>query len=433
MVDLSASLSKFLPRKPAFLNAGGKGGPRRLLVIASTGVSMMALVVVLSLQSQKDSLDSSVTKPPAINPNPGGLQSDPAQEKLRTVTQREQAKKAEEIGYSFTPVMAGSQRTKPLITPEFPEVQEPPKPLVGTPVIAPVTPPKRVVSLNPAVESDAPSQAMIHKVAQRSQEEDKAYQMAIAQMLSSWEGRPPRTDIILPPEDKIISKSGDEPRASQAEPASGLAARSKANRSPAILDQRARETVLIPAGRMIYAHTVTAADSDSNGPIILQADSGPLAGDRMIGSFSKSKSTRLIVLVQKIEHNGQELTADGLVVAPDTMETTVASDVDQHYMERVIIPGAAAFVEGVGQAIAMSNTTSQVSPLGGVTAFTKLNFQQQLGVGAGAVASRLGSILTQQMPTGPTVQLGANLPVGVMFISPVKMKTAADQASSFAQ
>ncbi|WP_051956155.1 DotG/IcmE/VirB10 family protein [Beijerinckia mobilis] len=433
MVDFSASLSKFLPHKPAFFNAGGKGGPRRLLVIAGTGVSMIALVSVLSMQGQKDPLISKVTKPPAINPNPGGLQSDPAQEKLRMVTASEQAKKASEVGYSFTPVMAGSQRTKPLIMPEFLEAPEPPKPFVGTPTIAPVPPPKRVASLNPAVESEAPPQAMIHKVAQRSQEEDKAYQMAIAQMLRSWEGRPPRTDIVLPPEDKVVGKSEAEPRGSRAEPASGLAARSKTNRSSAILEQKAKETVLIPAGRMIYAHTVTAADSDSNGPIVLQADSGPLAGDRMIGSFSKSKSTRLVIQVQRIEHNGQELKADGLVVAPDTMETTVASDIDQHYMERVILPGAAAFVEGVGQAIAMSNTTSQVSPLGGVTAFTKLNFQQQLGVGAGAAANRLGSTLTQQMPTGPTVKLGANLPIGVMFVSPVKMKTVTDQASSFAQ
>ena len=46
--------------------------------------------------------------------------------------------------------------------------------------------------------------------------------------------------------------------------------------------------VLVPAGRGIYAHTVVAVDSDTNGPIVLEADTGPISGDRMIGTFSKS-------------------------------------------------------------------------------------------------------------------------------------------------
>ncbi|MFX7820706.1 hypothetical protein ABTK26_20535, partial [Acinetobacter baumannii] len=87
-------------------------------------------------------------------------------------------------------------------------------------------------------------------------------------------------------------------------------------------------------------------------------------------------------------HRGEEINADGVVIAPETMEASVASDVDQHYLTRVILPAAAAFVQGLGQAIATtSNTTAVLSPFGGATTSTNLNFHQQLGVAAGTAAA----------------------------------------------
>ena len=77
------------------------------------------------------------------------------------------------------------------------------------------------------------------------------------------------------------------------------------------------EKVLIPAGRGVYAHTIVAVDFDTNGPIVLEADTGPVAGDRMIGTFSKSGNDRLIVRVETVEHRGKPLEANGILVAPD--------------------------------------------------------------------------------------------------------------------
>jgi len=52
----------------------------------------------------------------------------------------------------------------------------------------------------------------------------------------------------------------------------------------------------------------------------------------------------------------------GLAIAPDSMETAIASSIDEHYIERFALPAAAAFVSGLGQAIALSNSTTQLSP-----------------------------------------------------------------------
>jgi intracellular multiplication protein IcmE len=185
--------------------------------------------------------------------------------------------------------------------------------------------------------------------------------------------------------------------------------------------------LLMPAGRGVFAHTVLAVSSDSDGPVVLQADSGPLAGDRMIGTFGKATSNgagsadRLVVRVNTIEHRGQTIGVDAIVTAPETMETTVASSVDEHYMARFALPAAAAFVEGLGQALATtSNTVGVLSPLGGISYATQLKLPQQLGVGAGVAAQQLGNTLAQQAPRGPTVHLDANVSVGVMFLAPVR-------------
>jgi intracellular multiplication protein IcmE len=102
------------------------------------------------------------------------------------------------------------------------------------------------------------------------------------------------------------------------------------------------------------------------------------------------------------------------------MEAGVASDVDQHYLARFILPAAAAFVQGLGQAIATtSNTAAVLSPFGGAAYTTHLNLNQQLGVAAGAAAGQIGAVLNQAAPKGPTVSLEANVSVGVMFLSNV--------------
>ena len=180
----------------------------------------------------------------------------------------------------------------------------------------------------------------------------------------------------------------------------------------------ARQRVLVPAGRGIYAHTILAANSDQQSPVVLQADSGPLSGDRMIGTFSRERD-RLVIRVSKVIHNGQEIGTDGVVVAPGTMEVGVASSVDQNYLSRFLLPAAAAFVQGLGQAISQSNSTSVIGPLGSVGVQNRLNFDQQLGIGAGVAGAQVGSALQQSAPRGPTVILDVGSSVGVMFLTNV--------------
>jgi intracellular multiplication protein IcmE len=391
--------------KIGFFNSAGRAGPQRLVIIVGVGLGMIAVVVGASLIRDKTNIESRVAKMKPGNLLPGGLHSTPAQDAVLIEHAQREAAKAAAKNEGYTPPMAGSI---PLVTPETHEVGLEPAPKQVASLDVHMVPAPAPVRVAPERRADPPP--VIEKISSNPSEYDPEPTLAGNDLFRDWDIRAPRTDIVLPPA-AIRGAAGGVP--GEAETARPLAP------TPVVATVTARN-VLVPAGRGVYAHTIVSVNSDTGGPIILEADTGPLAGDRLLGTFAKTEGSRLIVRVSKIEHRGASLEATGIVVAPESMETSVASAIDEHYAERFIIPGAAAFISGVGQALAFSNATTTVSPFGGTsTSFGHLNFNQQLGVGAGAAAGNVGSTLEKSIPKGPTIALGANVAVGVMFLSDV--------------
>jgi intracellular multiplication protein IcmE len=262
----------------------------------------------------------------------------------------------------------------------------------------------------------APLPHAITVAAQQQNDQQQQFNGAVKDLFSQWDGRVPRTEMVLPPTDAAAGRDGNDPPAPD-DTVGG--ARTRRSVQPSLQPAADTDRVLMPAGRGLYAHPVLALSSDQASPAVFEADSGPIAGDRMIGSFSR-QNDRLIVRINSVIHNGEQISTEGVVISPETMEASVASGVDQHYLTRFILPAAAAFVQGLGQAIATtSNTTAVLSPFGGAATTTNLNIDQQLGVAAGAAAANIGSTLNQAAPKGPTITLDANVAVGVMFLSKV--------------
>ena len=80
-------------------------------------------------------------------------------------------------------------------------------------------------------------------------------------------------------------------------------------------------------------------------------------------------------------------------------------------------------MSGLGQAVALGNSTSTVSPFGGTTqTFGPLTFKQEALVAGGAAATAVSTALNAETPKGPTVHLAANVSVGVMFLSNLSVK-----------
>ena len=423
-----AWLSRIKPSRPtlrsgSLLNRSGNAGPRRLLIIIVSGLAVIVLIVLVTITGQYAPRASRDARMAAVDPLPGGLHSTPEQDALAQVANDDEAGKALRRGTSFTPPMAPSVPAVP--PPPKVEQAEPPPPGTRPAAHAPsgTPPPGRAVvpatMAAPAVlpAPSAPPKA-IPVAAVVDPRAGEIYNKQINDLFAQWGGRAPRTDVVLPPAEQNGADPAD-PVASRAGPGSGRTARDAASALPVSTHPVDAGQILIPAGRGVFAHPILALSSDQSSPVVLQADSGPIAGDRMIGSFAK-QADRLVLHVSTVLHNGESIGVDGVVMAPDTMEASVASDVDQHYAERFILPAAAAFVAGLGQALATtSNTTAVLSPFGGATTTTHLNIDQQLGVAAGVAAAQIASTLNQAAPKGPTITLDANVAVGVVFLSNV--------------
>ena len=340
-----------------------------------------------------------------------------------------QASRAMQKGVSYTPAMAPSQPAQPLPPAVEPLPAPTPAPVPPAPhfvgrslprVVAPVVaqgfPPPAQATLDTAPEPQLRPTPIAATPAE-TQAQQQSYSNQINNLFSQWGGRMPRTDVVLP----AAQADGDDPDSTGASSSTGLGTRARGSTAATPVVSRGEDPgrVLVPAGRGVYAHPVLALNSDETSPAVFQADSGPLAGDRMIGTFAK-QSNRLVIHISSVIHQGQQITCDGVVIAPDTMEAAVASGVDEHYVSRFVLPAAAAFVAGLGQAIEQtSNSVAVLSPFGGATTTNHLNIQQQLGVAAGAASAQVGSVLNQEAPKGPTITLEPNVAVGIMFLSNV--------------
>jgi intracellular multiplication protein IcmE len=396
-----------------------------LVILTAAALAVLALVVVVAATGRHAPANSRDARMKHVDPLPGGLNSTPEQDALARTADNARAQSSLEKGVSFTPPMAPSV---PVLPPPSQVEQAAPSDTArhqpafagrpapaSRPVPLPVTFPAALKPEPPTAELAQP----IRLAAAGDPKAEEAYSKQIGDLFSQWGGRAPRTDVVLPPsEEDGAGSSGDggEGRAT-----AGAASRTAQPPVPTASHAADPAEILVPAGRGVYAHPILAVNSDASSPVVMQADSGPIAGDRMIGTFAK-QADRLVIRINTVIHQGQSIGADGVVVAPETMEAGVASDVDQHYLARFILPAAAAFVQGLGQAIATtSNTAAVLSPFGGAAYSTHLNLNQQLGVAAGAAAGQVGAVLNQAAPKGPTISLEANVSVGVMFLSNVTL------------
>ena len=421
---------RFPRRSAGVFNASGSAGPRRPVMMILGLLGVVAVIAAIAMGGRHAPVLSQDARLKNVNPLPGGLNSTPEQDKLSLRANDTQAQAALRKGASYTPPMAPSQAVLP--SPPHVESAAPQKAaeqhgpiFVGRPPHPPVAATQLQTAFTPLVAepadppADPPRPAAIPvAVTTVDPKAEAVYSKQIDDMFSQWGGRAPRTDVVIVPAERSGTLSGADP--AQAGASGGSASRDTA--SPVPVSARAADEaaqVLIPAGRGVYAHPILAVNSDASSPVVLQADSGPIAGDRMIGTFAK-QADRLVIHVNSVIHNGENVSADGVVIAPDTMEAAVASNVDQHYISRFILPAAAAFVAGLGQALEQtSNTAAVLSPFGGVSTSTNLDIQQQLGVAAGAAAAQVGNTLNQAAPKGPTVSLEPNVAIGVMFLSNV--------------
>jgi len=189
--------------------------------------------------------------------------------------------------------------------------------------------------------------------------------------------------------------------------------------------------LLMPAGEVVYAQILTEANTDSPGPVLGEIMSGPLKGYRILGTF-EAQEELLTLNFDTVVIDGKSISIDAVALDPDTTLTGLASDVDHHYLRKIILPAAAAFVQGMSNALAESGRTSiTISGQTGTTTTEDVgdtSDKQQVATGFEEAAGKIQETLDDMASkTKTTIKLKAGTPFGLLFVEPV-MKESSDSA-----
>lgn len=185
-------------------------------------------------------------------------------------------------------------------------------------------------------------------------------------------------------------------------------------------DEEVVGEVLLPAGEIAYAQLLTEANTDSPGPVLAEIMSGPLKGSRILGTFEE-QSELLTLNFDTIVYEEQSLSVDAVALDPDTTLAGMATEVDHRYFKRIILPAAAAFVEGAANAIAESGRTT-ITIEGETVAESEeeADSEQEIASGVEEAGQELREILDEMDDDVEVlVRIEAGTPIGVLFLESV--------------
>ena len=179
-------------------------------------------------------------------------------------------------------------------------------------------------------------------------------------------------------------------------------------------------TQLLSAGTVEYGQMLLEANSDIPGPVLAQIVTGPFSGGRVLGSFDR-EDRYLVIKFNTVVYEGVSYNIDAIAVDPDTTLTGMATDVDRRLFERIILPAAARFIEGLGEAVADSgDTTVVVSGETVVQDENDLDVREEVYSGVEEAARELGEFLEEEGRTREIlVRVRAGTPLGILFLQPV--------------
>lgn len=183
--------------------------------------------------------------------------------------------------------------------------------------------------------------------------------------------------------------------------------------------QKKTARVVVPAGDILYGAMITEANSDVPGPILAQVLSGPLKGGRLIGAFRVSDDY-LVLEFRTLSFNGRSYSIQAIALDPNTTLGGMATEVDQRYFSRLVLPAAASFISRFGDVISQPEQTTTVSNGTVVVSQGKQSTRDALYAGAGDAASQLSDFVNDEANRiKPLVRVASNTPIGIFFITPV--------------
>ncbi|PHM67996.1 conjugal transfer protein TraO [Xenorhabdus sp. KJ12.1] len=167
----------------------------------------------------------------------------------------------------------------------------------------------------------------------------------------------------------------------------------------------------------------TKVDSDNqNMKMVARIASGKLRGAKLFSEQLALAGNGIQVKFTEMQWNGQHYQIEAYAVEPGTKEFAIASDVNNRWLTRIVLPALAFGIGQTGSLYKDSNSSMIVTPNG--TAFRsqgRPNSEAIAGTIAGGIGEQAGRVLSQEFSKLPVKQVtvDAQKVIGIQFIKPV--------------
>lgn len=183
-------------------------------------------------------------------------------------------------------------------------------------------------------------------------------------------------------------------------------------------EEEVEETVIIPAGKIVYGQMLLEANSDVPSVVLGQMVSGPLKGWKILGNFTVLDDIEMIGVTfnTAVNEDGDQYDIDAIMLDPDTGLAAMSTDVDHRYLKRIILPSAAVFVEGFASAIAdTGQTTVTISGETVATEEAEADSEEQIATGVSEAGTKIAEFLDDEGDVPIKIIIEAGTPIGIFF------------------
>lgn len=393
---------------------GGKGASpfnNPMVKIGAVVAGVVAIIMVITLfgGEKERGVSSKVRGARDVTATPGMEEVSPLMREALEQTNQEAAEKAARTGGSAMPVPINTPSAK-LAVPDLGDDQQE-DPLERWRKIQEERQKREAMAQKPRTAEVDPNAKVIDELA-------RAMGQQMQTILEAQQPVAPEFEMIAGAD--YLEQEREKEALKNQEKAAAAAAAAGINQAPILLD------IIQPAGTIEYAQLITEANSDAPGPVLAQIMSGPLKGARLLGSF-EVQERYLTLSFSTVVVDGVSYTADAIALDPSSANPGIVTEIDQRYFSRIILPAAAAFVEGMGSAIAETGTTS-VTVTGETVAQEEepLDTRQEIFKGIEEAAGKASEIIDEEAgKVQRLVKVHAGTPVGILFMQPVTKNSAA--------
>lgn len=259
----------------------------------------------------------------------------------------------------------------------------------------------------------------------------QAMQRQMTQMLDSWVPKGTKQVAVYDPD--LLSRERQEEKDKEKSGGLNASLSGGGSSSGVTLDANGKPVegaanggtspvkTIVPAGTVSYAQLLTEANSDVPGPILAQIVSGPLNGARAVGQFTVSEGSDYLVLRFRLANmKGTDYSIDALALDPDTTLGGMATETDQRYMTRLVLPAAAGFLQGFGSALGQGNSSISTNGTTTIIQQSGRSFKEGEYTGLSNAAQTAAQFFQNQANlTKPLVRVAAGTPMGLFFVTTV--------------